>query len=103
LRLVHTGEQIIHPLLGFGGDVDGGCLAGTWHYLDGEYLLPFTGAEKPLTCLVLNPRSTLVGVFVGSAFLPWALIPICFAMFLDAAMLSTCVIAFFTFDLKHAS
>jgi hypothetical protein len=54
LLLVYIGEQIVYLLVSLSSDIDCGCLAGMWHYLDGEYLLLFAYTEKPLTCLVLD-------------------------------------------------
>lgn len=100
---LHVGEQIIHPLVGLGDGIDGYCLAGTWYYLDRKYPLLFARAEKPLTCLVLDLYSTTVGVFVWSALSTRVLVPVFFAMFLDTAALSTCVITLLAFGLKNTS
>jgi hypothetical protein len=71
--------------------------------LDGKYLLLFARTEKRLTCLVLYPHLTTVGIFFRSALSTWVLVSVFFAMLLDAAPLSTCVIALSALGLECAS
>jgi hypothetical protein len=65
--------------------------------------LPFAYAEKLLTYLVLDLYSTAVSVFVWSALPTRVLVPVFFAMFLDTAALSICVITLLAFGLENTS